>query len=108
MAKVPLLVVQDFLPSPVSAVAKYACPAQRLRRRSGTFVNHADLAQAITLGSSPAATRAAPTGQMFLDLLDVAACFMRRRFARTWRARCRTSRRWRDDLGEHGNSIWAR
>jgi NADH-quinone oxidoreductase subunit G len=69
LAKVPLLVVQDLLPSPVSGRAKYLLPAAAWAEKDGTFVNHAGLAQAIHWAVTPAGeTRT--DGQVFLDLME--------------------------------------
>src|SRR4051794_4721793 len=45
LRKAALLVVQDVLPSPVSARADYLLPAAAWAEKEGTFVNHAGLAQ---------------------------------------------------------------
>ncbi|MBI1917566.1 MAG: molybdopterin-dependent oxidoreductase [Planctomycetes bacterium] len=69
LKKVPLLVVQDLLPSPVSGHAKYLLPAGAWAEKDGTFVNHAGLAQAIHWAVTPTGeTRS--DGQVFLDLLE--------------------------------------
>ena len=47
LAKVKTLIVQDILPSPVSARAHIVLAGGSLAEREGTFVNHAGLAQAI-------------------------------------------------------------
>ncbi len=69
LAKVPLLIVQDILPSPVSAVAQYVLPGVSFAEKDGTFVNHAGLAQAISWGVAPPEDARAD-GQIFLDLLE--------------------------------------
>jgi NADH-quinone oxidoreductase subunit G len=69
LKKVPLLVVQDLLPSPISVHAKYLLPAGAWAEKDGTFVNHAGLAQAIRWAVTPTGeTRT--EGQVFLDLLE--------------------------------------
>jgi len=67
--QVPLLVVQDLFPSPVSAMAKYVIPASTFAEKDGTFVNHAGLAQCIHWGIRPP-DGVRPDGQVFLDLLE--------------------------------------
>jgi NADH-quinone oxidoreductase subunit G len=67
--QVPLLVVQDLFPSPVSAMAKYVIPAATFAEKDGTFVNHAGLAQCIHWGIRPP-DGVRPDGQVFLDLLE--------------------------------------
>lgn len=47
LKRLKLLVVQDLLPSPASAVANFVLPGGSFAEREGTFVNHAGLAQAI-------------------------------------------------------------
>jgi NADH-quinone oxidoreductase subunit G len=69
MQKVPLVIVQDLFPSRALALAKYVIPAAGFAEKSGTFVNHAGLAQAIHWAVQP--PRDARTdGQVFLDLLE--------------------------------------
>ncbi len=69
LRKVPLVVCQDLLPSPVSNFAHYVLPAASFAEKDGTFVNHAGLAQAIHWGVTPTGeTRT--EGQVFLDLLE--------------------------------------
>lgn len=65
----PLLIVQDLLPSPASAVAQYILPAASFAEKDGTFVNHAGLAQAIHWAVRPAQTERTD-GQILLDLLE--------------------------------------
>jgi NADH-quinone oxidoreductase subunit G len=69
LAKVPLLIVQDILPSPASEAAHYVLPAASFAEKDGTFVNHAGLAQAIRWGIRPP-VECRPDGQVFLDLLE--------------------------------------
>ncbi len=47
LAKVPLLVVQDLLHSPVSGMATFLLSGGAFAERDGTFINHAGLAQEI-------------------------------------------------------------
>ncbi len=69
LEKVPLVVVQDLLPSPASAAATYILPAAAFSEKDGTFVNHAGLAQALQRATQP--PRSFRTdGQVFLDLLE--------------------------------------
>jgi NADH-quinone oxidoreductase subunit G len=67
--KVPLVVCQDLLPSPVSAFAQYVLPGAAFAEKEGTFVNHAGLAQAIRWGVTPTG-ECRTDGQVFLDLLE--------------------------------------
>jgi NADH-quinone oxidoreductase subunit G len=68
LGNVPLVVVQDLLPSPASGVARYVVPAAAFTEKDGTFVNYAGLAQAIHWACSPPGEVRAD-GQVFLDLL---------------------------------------
>jgi NADH-quinone oxidoreductase subunit G len=69
LRRVPLVVLQDLLPSPVSEFAHFVLPGASFAEKSGTFVNHAGLAQAIQWGVNPAG-ECRPDGQVFLDLLE--------------------------------------
>ena len=69
MQKVPLLVLHDLLPSPLSGHAKYLIPAGAWAEKDGTFVNHSGLAQAIHWAVTPTGECRAD-GQVFLDLLE--------------------------------------
>jgi NADH-quinone oxidoreductase subunit G len=69
LAKVPLLVVHDLLPSSASAAAKYILPAAAFAEKDGTFVNHRGLAQAIHRAVIPPG-EFRTDGQVFLDLLE--------------------------------------
>ena len=69
LQRVPLLVAHDLLPSPVSEMARYVFPAATFAEKDGTFVNHADLAQAIHWAVSPPG-KCRTDGQVFLDLLE--------------------------------------
>jgi NADH-quinone oxidoreductase subunit G len=69
LAKVPLVVLQDLLPSPVSAFAHYVLPGATFAEKDGTFVNHAGLAQALRWCVTPAG-ECRTDGQVFLDLLE--------------------------------------
>ena len=51
-ARLPLLVVQDLMPSPISQAARFVLPAASFAEKDGCFVNHANLAQEIALGGS--------------------------------------------------------
>ncbi len=66
-SKVPFLVVQDLMPSPISERAKYVIPAASFAEKDGTFVNHAGLAQAIHRAVRPP-QECRTDGQVFLDL----------------------------------------
>jgi NADH-quinone oxidoreductase subunit G len=65
--RVPLLVLQDLFPTPLSEAARYVLPAGSFAEKDGTFVNHANLAQALHWAiRAPMGTRT--DGQIFLDL----------------------------------------
>ncbi len=66
---VPLLVVQDILPSRVSALAKYVLPGGSFAEKDGTFVNHAGLAQAIRAAIRPPGD-ARPDGRILMELSE--------------------------------------
>ncbi len=68
LERVPVLVVQDLFPSPASDRARYVLPAVSFAEKSGTFVNHAGLAQAIHWAVTPP-DGCRTDGQIFLDLL---------------------------------------
>jgi NADH-quinone oxidoreductase subunit G len=68
LGRVPLLVVQDILPSPVAQAARYLLPGATFAEKDGTFVNHAGLAQAIRWGVNPPG-ECRTDGHIFLDLL---------------------------------------
>jgi NADH-quinone oxidoreductase subunit G len=67
--KIGLLIVQDFFQSPLTAAAKYALPATAFSEKSGTFVNHANLAQSIIRSTHPP-QEARTEGQVYLDLMN--------------------------------------
>ncbi len=68
LKKVPLVVAQDLLPSPVSNFAHFVLPGASWAEKDGTFVNHAGLAQALHWAATPAG-ECRTDGQTFLDLL---------------------------------------
>jgi NADH-quinone oxidoreductase subunit G len=68
-SKVPKLVVQDLFPSKLTEAATYVLPAATFAEKDGTFVNHANLAQAIRWAVRPG-TIGRTDGQIFLDLLE--------------------------------------
>ena len=47
LRKAALLVVQDLLPTPLSAAADYVLPSAAWSEKEGTYINQAGLAQAI-------------------------------------------------------------
>ncbi|MFO0811847.1 MAG: molybdopterin-dependent oxidoreductase [Gemmatales bacterium] len=68
-SKLELLVVQDILPSALTAAAKYVLPGGSFAEKEGTFVNHNLLAQGIKRAiSGPGEARA--DGRIFFDLLE--------------------------------------
>jgi NADH-quinone oxidoreductase subunit G len=69
LKKTPLVVCQDLLPSAASAVAHYVLPAASWAEKDGTFVNHANLAQALHWAAVPTG-ECRTDGAVFLDLLE--------------------------------------
>ncbi|HWG42052.1 MAG TPA: molybdopterin-dependent oxidoreductase [Gemmataceae bacterium] len=69
LQRIPLIVCQDLLPSPVSHFAHYVLPAAAWAEKDGTFINHAGLAQALHWGITPTG-EVHTDGQVFLDLLE--------------------------------------
>jgi NADH-quinone oxidoreductase subunit G len=68
LRKSTLLVVQDVLPSAVSAKADFVLPAATWAEKDGTFVNYAGLAQAIKKAAhAPGESRS--EGQVYADLM---------------------------------------
>jgi NADH-quinone oxidoreductase subunit G len=69
LKRIPLLAVQDLFPTPLSEAARYVVPAGSFAEKDGTFVNHANLAQALHWAMrAPMGMRT--DGQIFLDLLQ--------------------------------------
>ncbi len=69
LQRVPLIVCHDLLPSPASNIAHYILPGASWAEKEGTFVNHAELAQAIHWAVVPT-SEVRTDGQVFLDLLE--------------------------------------
>ena len=69
LAKVPLLIVQDLAPSPISAAARFVLPAASFAEKDGCYVNHANLAQQLHWAVRPG-SMGRTDGQIFLNLLD--------------------------------------
>jgi NADH-quinone oxidoreductase subunit G len=69
LAKIPLLVVQDLAPSPISVAARFVLPAASFAEKDGCFVNHANLAQQLHWAVRPG-SMGRTDGQIFLNLLD--------------------------------------
>jgi NADH-quinone oxidoreductase subunit G len=69
LKKVPAVILQDLLPSPVSVFASMVLPGTSWAEKDGTFVNHAGLAQGIRWAVTPAG-EIRTDGQVFLDLLE--------------------------------------
>jgi NADH-quinone oxidoreductase subunit G len=67
LSRLKLLLVQDILPSPASAVAHFVLPGGAFAEREGTFVNHAGLAQAILRSVAPP-DEAWPDGRILWQL----------------------------------------
>lgn len=68
LAKVPLLIVQDLVPSALTEAARFVMPAASFAEKDGCFVNHAGLAQQLHWAVRPGAIRT--DGQVYLDLLE--------------------------------------
>jgi NADH-quinone oxidoreductase subunit G len=68
LQRVPLVVLQEMLPSSLSPFARYLLPAASFAEKDGTFVNHAGLAQALHWAVRPP-QECRTDGQVFLDLL---------------------------------------
>jgi NADH-quinone oxidoreductase subunit G len=68
LQKVPTVIVQDLLRSPVSDFASVVLPGASWAEKEGTFVNHAGLAQGIHWAVTPTGENRTD-GQVFLDLL---------------------------------------
>lgn len=69
LSKLEFLVVQDVLPSALTAIAKYVLPGGSFAEKEGTFVNHNLLAQEIKRAiNGPGEARA--DGRIFLELLE--------------------------------------
>ncbi|MFN4261375.1 MAG: molybdopterin-dependent oxidoreductase [Gemmataceae bacterium] len=69
LAHVPLLIVQDILPSPASQAANYVIPAASFAEKDGTFINYQYLAQAVRRAIRPP-LECRSDGQVFLDLMQ--------------------------------------
>src|SRR5207244_1324892 len=69
IAKIPLLIVQDMMPSAATTAAKYVLPAASFAEKDGSFVNHANLCQAIRWAVRTSGA-GRTDGQVFLDLLE--------------------------------------
>jgi NADH-quinone oxidoreductase subunit G len=69
LAKLPLLVVQDLSPSPVSEAARFVIPSATFAEKDGCFVNHANLAQQLQWAVRPG-SMGRTDGQIFLSLLE--------------------------------------
>lgn len=101
-SKLELLVVQDVLPSALTALAKYVLPGGTFAEKEGTFVNHNLLAQGIKRAiSGPGEAR--PDGRIFQELLERRGLF----HASTLRAEIAQAIPYfaalgRGDLGEFG------
>jgi NADH-quinone oxidoreductase subunit G len=69
LVKVPLLIVQDLAPSPITQAARFVIPAATFAEKDGCYVNHAGLAQQIRWAVRPG-SMGRTDGQVFLDLLE--------------------------------------
>lgn len=65
--KIPLIVLQDILKSPVADAAHYVLPGGSFAEKDGTFVNHAGLAQKLNWAiRSPESAR--PDGRILMEV----------------------------------------
>ena len=69
LARIPLLIVQDLIPSPITEAARFVLPAASFAEKDGCFVNHANLAQQIQWAVRPG-SMGRSDGQIFLSLLE--------------------------------------
>jgi NADH-quinone oxidoreductase subunit G len=69
LTKVPMVIVQDLLPSPASEIANIVIPGGAFAEKEGTFVNHAGLAQALRWAITPTG-ECRTDGQVFVDLSE--------------------------------------
>ena len=69
LAQVPLLVVQDLAPTPISEAARFVIPAATFAEKDGCYVNHANLAQQLHWAVRPGSI-GRTDGQVLLDLLE--------------------------------------
>jgi len=101
LAKVPLLVLQDLAPSPISQAARFVLPAATFAEKDGCYVNHANLAQQLHWAVRPG-SMGRTDGQIFLDLLArrglIQAKAIRQELAREVPFFAALA----GDLGEHG------
>jgi NADH-quinone oxidoreductase subunit G len=68
-AKVPLVIVQDLFPSPLSELATYSLPGAAWAERDGSYVNRWDRLQTSFWAVRPP-WGVRPEGQLFWDLLE--------------------------------------
>ena len=108
LSKVPTLILQDLLPSPVSELRPIVLPGASWAEKEGTFVNHAGLAQAIRWAVTSTG-EGRTDGQVFLDLLErrglVHAASLRKELAAEIRLFAPLAG---GDLGEYGIPLEAR
>ena len=69
LKKATCLVVQDILPSTLSASAKYVLPGATFAEKDGSVVNHKGLAQSLKRGANPVG-EVRQDGQVFQDLMQ--------------------------------------
>jgi len=74
LSKIPLVVVQDLLVSPLAEIAHYVLPSAAWSEKDGVFVNHANLAQSLTKATNPPG-EARTDGQVFAHLLGRTGLF---------------------------------
>jgi len=100
-SKVPKLVVQDLFPSKLTEAAAYVLPAATFAEKDGTFVNHANLAQAIRWAVRPG-TMGRTDGQIFLDLLERRGLLHAETIRKELAAEVPYFKPLEKDLGDHG------
>jgi NADH-quinone oxidoreductase subunit G len=101
LKKISLLVVQDLFPSELSKAARFVLPASSFAEKEGTFVNHANLAQAINYAiRTPIGGRT--DGQIFLDLAQRRGLWHAPTLRRELAGEVPFFAALAGDLGEHG------
>jgi NADH-quinone oxidoreductase subunit G len=105
LKKVPKLLLQDLLPSPLSEFAQVVMPGASWAEKDGTFVNHAGLAQQIRWAVTPAG-EVRTDGQVFADLMErrglLQAAAVRKEMAAEVKAFAALAG---GDLGEYGINL---
>ena len=101
LKRVPLLIVQAMFDSPLNEAARYVLPASSFAEKDGTFVNHANLAQAIHW-SVRASGNTKTDGQIALDLLQRRGLIHAPTIRKELAAEVPFFAALAEDLGDHG------